>query len=201
MNREEFLAALRKGLSGLPQEDIERSIEFYGELIDDHMENGLSDEEATAALGSVDEIVAQILSETSLPKLIKAKVRPNRALKVWEVVVVILGAPLWLPLLLAAGILVFSIYIVLWSVIFSLYAVDLSLAVCSLAGLVSLLPFGVLYGNLAAGVLMVGAGMICAGLAILLFLGLLGVTKAGLCLSRNILRWIKSPFIRKENAE
>ncbi|MDD6188494.1 MAG: DUF1700 domain-containing protein [Clostridiales bacterium] len=200
MNRAEFLAALRKDLNGLPPEDIEKSAEFYSELMDDHMENGLSEEEAAAALGSVDEIAAQILSETSLPKLIKAKVKPNRALKVWEVILIILGAPLWLPLLLAAMICFFSIYIVLWAVIFSLFAADLSLAACGLTGLVALVQYGVLYGNLAAGVLMVGAGMICVGLAILLFLGLLGVTKAGLRLNRNILLWIKSPFIRKENA-
>ena len=34
MNKHEFLAELRKGLSGLPKEDIEKSVAFYGEMID-----------------------------------------------------------------------------------------------------------------------------------------------------------------------
>ncbi len=42
MRKSEFLAALRKGLNGLPQADIDASIEFYSEMIDDRMEDGLT---------------------------------------------------------------------------------------------------------------------------------------------------------------
>ena len=57
MNKQEFLAGLQKGLSGLPQEDVEERLTFYGEMLDDRMEEGLSEEEAVAAAGSVEEIV------------------------------------------------------------------------------------------------------------------------------------------------
>ncbi len=33
MNKQEFLTDLRKALSGLPQDDIEERIAFYGEMI------------------------------------------------------------------------------------------------------------------------------------------------------------------------
>lgn len=46
MNKQEFLVKLRKGLSGLPKEDIEERLTFYSEMIDDRMEEGLSEEEA-----------------------------------------------------------------------------------------------------------------------------------------------------------
>ena len=59
MRKQEFLAKLRKGLSGLPQDDIEERLIFYSEMIEDRKEEGLSEEEAVAAIGSVDEIVAQ----------------------------------------------------------------------------------------------------------------------------------------------
>ena len=75
MKKQEFLAVLRDRLRGLPQEDIQRSVDYYSEMIDDRMEDGLREESAVAALGSMDEIVSQILMETSLPKLVKAKVK------------------------------------------------------------------------------------------------------------------------------
>ena len=45
---ETFLDELRKGLSGLPEEDIQERLSFYSEMIDDGMEEGLS-EGGTAA--------------------------------------------------------------------------------------------------------------------------------------------------------
>lgn len=41
MSKQEFLAELRKALSGLPQGDIEDRLTFYSEMIDDRMEEGL----------------------------------------------------------------------------------------------------------------------------------------------------------------
>ena len=35
MNKQEFLAELRKGLSGLPQDDIEERLTFYNETLED----------------------------------------------------------------------------------------------------------------------------------------------------------------------
>ncbi len=42
-------------------------------MIDDKIEDGLSEADAVAALGSVDQIAAQTLSGVSLPKLVKNK--------------------------------------------------------------------------------------------------------------------------------
>ena len=38
MHKQEFLAQLRKGLSGMPQDDIEERLVFYSEMVDDRME-------------------------------------------------------------------------------------------------------------------------------------------------------------------
>ena len=46
MRKQEFLTELRKGLSGLPQDDIEERLSFYSEMIDDQIEEGLAEEEA-----------------------------------------------------------------------------------------------------------------------------------------------------------
>ena len=42
MRKEEFLTALRAGLTGLSPEGVEKLVEFCIEMIDDRMEDGLT---------------------------------------------------------------------------------------------------------------------------------------------------------------
>ena len=44
MNKQEFLAKLQTNLSGLPEKEVQDSLGFYSEMIDDRMEEGLSEE-------------------------------------------------------------------------------------------------------------------------------------------------------------
>ena len=54
MNKQAFLERLRKALSGLPPKEQEERITFYSEMIDDRMEEGLSEEEeAVASIGTI----------------------------------------------------------------------------------------------------------------------------------------------------
>ena len=77
MNKQEFLRGLRTALSGLPQDDIEERVTFYGEMIDDRIEEGMSEDEAVAGIGTVDEVRAQTIAEIPLQKLVKEKVSGN----------------------------------------------------------------------------------------------------------------------------
>ena len=38
MNKQEFIDALRAALSGLPADDVEDRLSYYGEMIDDRIE-------------------------------------------------------------------------------------------------------------------------------------------------------------------
>ena len=51
MNKAEFLDALRRALSQLPPEELDKQIAYYEELFADMQEDGLSEEEAAAKLG------------------------------------------------------------------------------------------------------------------------------------------------------
>ena len=77
MNKQEFLMKLRKALSGLPKDDIDERLTFYSEMIDDRMEDGIPEETAVCEIGTVDEIVAQIIADISLTKLVKEKISPK----------------------------------------------------------------------------------------------------------------------------
>ena len=64
MTKTEFLLRLREMLSELPQEDAAERLVFYGEMIDDRMEDGLTEDEAVSGIGLPEEIAQQILAET-----------------------------------------------------------------------------------------------------------------------------------------
>lgn len=199
MRKNEFLADLCNRLQGLPQEDIAEYLTFYGEMIDDRIEEGLSEEDAVRQMGSIDEIVRQTLAEIPLVKLVGKRVKPKRALKAWEIVLIAVGSPIWLSLIVAAFAVVLSLYAVLWSVVVSLWSVVASLVGCAVGGVAS----GVLFlclGNTETGLAMISAGLVCAGLSILGFFGCLAATKGSARLSKGIAVGIKKLFIKKEGA-
>lgn len=199
MRKQEFLAQLRKGLSGLPQADIEERLTFYSEMIEDRIEEGLSEEEAVSAVGPVEEIVAQVVSDIPLAKIAKERMKPKRQLKVWEIVLLALGSPIWLSLGIAAVAVVFSLYISLWSVIISLWAVFGSLAGCSF-GLVAAGVVFAVTGNAYAGMAMIAVGMVCTGLSVFTFYGCKAATKGVLILTKKIAVGIKNCFLQREGA-
>lgn len=199
MNKLEFIAQLRKGLYGLPQYDIEERLTFYSEMIEDRMEEGLSEEEAVSGVGSVDEIVAQVVADIPFAKIAKERIKSNRRLKAWEIVLLVLGSPIWLSLGLAAIAVIISIYISLWSVIIILWSIFASLIGCAISGLLSGIVLAC-KGNVLTGIAMVGVGFVCAGLSIFMFYGCNAATKGIVTLTKKIALWIKNCFIKKEVA-
>lgn len=200
MNKQEFLDKLEKGLHGLPQNDIKERLIFYSEMIDDRMEEGFTEEEAVSGIGAVDDVVSQIIAETSLSKLVKEKVRPKRALRVWEIVLLILGSPIWISLLFAVFAVIFAAYITVWSVIVALWATEFALAVSVPSGILSAVIL-IVKVDVIAGIAMLGAGIACSGLSIFLFWGCKVTTKGLLFLTKKMIWGIKSIFIGKENAK
>ncbi len=200
MDRREFTERLRAGLSGLPEEDIERSVEYYEEIIDDRMEDGTDEREAVAALGPVEDIVSQILLDTPLPKLVKARVAPKRKLSVWEIVLLVVGSPVWAPLLIAAAAVVFAVYVVLWSVVVCLFAADLSLAAGAVTGIGGAMAY-LRAGNIPAAAFSLGAGLVCAGLCALFFFVCTAAAKGAVSIGKRIILGVKACFIRKGDAK
>ena len=196
MTKETFLAEIREKIQGLPQSDIEKFLDYYAEMIDDYVEDGRTQEEAIRELGSVEEIVEQILKETPLPHLVQEKVRPSHALRAWEIILLILGSPIWLPLALTVVLLFFCAYALVWMVIVLLYAIDAAVLFGGLAGLFCLLPFS-LSGNVPQGIFTFGAGLVCIGIGLLFFFVCNKVGGALLRGSKWLLLRIKYAFVGK----
>lgn len=169
MNKQEFLTRLRKGLLGLPSKEKKEHLAFYGEMIEDRIEDGLSEEAAVAEIGNIDEIIAQIKAAT-----------PKKKKKAGVIVLLILGFPVWGSLLLAVIAIAISLCVALWAV----FAALLGSALGGIVGGIILSG----YGHLPAGLALTGAALVCAGLGIFLFYGCKAATVGMLRLTKKLVR-------------
>lgn len=210
MTKLKFLLELEKKLSALPQEDIEERLTFYSEIIEDRVEEGISEEDAVAQIGDIEEIAAQILAEHTAepPPCSGEKVtveefpvageqKPKRTHKTWEIVLLALGSPIWISLLIAVLAVAFSLVVSLWAVVVSLWAVFVSLVACAAA-----LPIAAVYficiGYTLSGLAVIGTSLVCAGLAIFFFYGCKLITKGMALLTKLAAISLKKCFRRKE---
>ena len=128
MNRHEYIDSIKEKLKGLSEDDIKKAVEYYEEAIDDRLEDGLTEEQAINSIGTPDEIAEKILMECPITKLVAAKTKPNRSLKAWEIVLLIVGAPLWITV---AALLFVAIILV----VILFFTAIVVLVVCIIAGL------------------------------------------------------------------
>lgn len=197
MKKQEFLDKLKASLWAMPEADKQRSMDYYAEMIDDRMEDGLSEEEAVAAIGDLDEIVRQILTESPRPPATvkKEQKQQKRGLEPWMIVLLVLGSPLWISLVTAAVSVIFSVYVSIWSVVLVLYTVAVAVGAAAIGCIVGSF---FMIGRTATIAVAWGAALLCVGLAILLFL--LGNLAAKGMIELTKLCWqgVKSIFQRKE---
>ena len=195
MTKQEFLSTLEVKLSNLPRKDTAERIKFYEEMIDDRVEDGLSEEEAIAELGTVDEIYEQFVKELPLLKIIKERVTPKKKLSGGMIALIASTSIIWFPLLIAGLSLALSLYAVLWSLVLSVWAVFASLAISAptsvISGIVSIFT-----ANITQGLLLIGAGLTVAGLAILAYYAGIYVTKGSAILTGKSIIGIKNLIVR-----
>lgn len=190
MTKQEFLDTLKSGLSGLPKGAVDDRVNFYSEMIDDRMEDSLGEEEAVAEIGNVDDIIAHIISETPLLQIVKEKVNKKRKLRTWEIVLIILGFPVWFPVLLSVLVVILALYLCLW-VVFLCFALS---ALCAILSSVLMIYEGVVYQAL----LILSGGLVCAGLSILMFYVCILSTKGIVLLLKKTVLNIKGSNVNGE---
>ena len=189
MNKTEFLDALRHALGKLPSYEVEQSIAFYAEMIDDRM----SEQEAVAALGSVHAIAAQIVAET--PPIPKAIAKANTGSRTLNIVLLAILSPIWVTLALAFACMVLAIYLAIWSVIVALWAVVAMLLLCAPIGVFGL-AWCAATGFPLSGIWVFGCGLAGAGLGLFSWFGVLAASKGLVNLTHSFARWVKGLFIK-----
>ena len=194
MTREAFLNSLRVKLQGLPPEDIEDRISFYYEMIDDMMDEGKTEEEAVAQIGSVDEVVYEIAQDTPLAKIVKERIKPKRKIAAWEIVLLVIGFPLWFPLAIVALVLALVAYILFWVFVIVAYVIEGSLVIGSIGFLIAAIA-NLFSGNAFLPTL--GVALLCGGGGPLFFFACWYITKGTIYLHKKLFTAIKAKFIKK----
>ena len=273
MKKQEFLTALWKQLSDMPNSDVERSLDYYSEMIDDRVEAGMSEEEAVAEIGSVEEAAKQIMADAPKRKVQssgagdtqaastangytagqeayystegqktdsmgyngstgsagsgsgytgpkhtatyneayaqaidemtgRASEEPRRrsgGISGGKIALLICLFPLWFPLLITLGALIFAAFVIVWALTFSFFVVAGSFIIAGIGSAIALFFF-VISGNVAAGFVNLGGGLVLLGLGILMFLVAGAVIRAALAISRGMWGGFGRIFRRREAA-
>lgn len=201
MNKAEFLDELKKSISEYPVEETEKSMEYYAEMIDDRVEDGMTEAEAVASLGSIDSIANQIKCELPITTLVKQRAKEQtkgKKMPVWAIILLILGFPLWGGIVLFILGMVITFYSLIWTMDIMLWTFVLCMAAGAFSGLLGFF-FSLFQASFGSAIFYLGAGLFCGGIGIFLFLGTLLITKGIIYGTKRCFLGIKQAIVGKEN--
>ncbi len=109
MNKEQFIAALRARLTGLQQTDLERTLQYYREMIDDRIEDGMTEIEAVADVGDPAELAEAILQKPVKQTAVRVTKAPKERKPMSRGVRAVLGAVAGLLIVAGVGLILASL--------------------------------------------------------------------------------------------
>lgn len=162
MTKSTFIDTLRGLLESLNEDECNKFISYYEEIIEDYKESGLTEEEVIKKIGSPQSIAKNILSEEDS---ININI-PSFNSKILNIILLILGFPLWGSLLLTVVLLILSAYIIIWCIPFTTGVSSIALLTAALFSIVGS-PF-MMADVLTVGIVQLGLGIASVGISILL---------------------------------
>ena len=173
MNKTQFCALLGNKLKPyLSPKEMYKTLNFFEEMIDDRIDEGLSEEEAVSQLGDINIIVDQILDEHNIGK--------KQTKLVWRFIPRELGF-INIVLLFPAWITIFSLIVSLFIVILSIiFSIVLSIIAIFIGGILLILksPFYLIYErNISYFLDTLGFGFVNTGIGLIGIYWLLKIHK------------------------
>lgn len=171
MNKIEFFKQIKENLKLFDQQEVNEIITYYEEIIADKVENGFTEEEAINSLGNVDSIINELKVNIVMKRSEK---KSTNSLKNFTIILGICSTPILLPLGITFAVLFFSIFVILFSLIFSFgvtgFTVIIAVLFESIRGLID-------GGELSVMLIQLGLGLFSSSFLIIITLELLKVTK------------------------
>lgn len=197
MNRDEWIDELRGLLErrGVPASEVADALEYYAEAIDDRIEQGIPEHEATAQIGSPAQACDAVAESVPVAKRAVAAATATRERKTLIAVLLLVGAVVWVPL--AFGLLgaAAGVYATIWAAVLVVWTGVGSLLACGVAA-VPLACYSAACGALAEGLFSGGAllALGAAGVALIP----LGIIASVLLFKASVLfvRWVAHFFMR-----
>ncbi len=215
MNKEEYRLQLATLLYSLPEKEREEAVAFYMEMITDRMDEGMSEEEAIAAVSSPGEAAQEIIAQADAKKqpLISFEVSigdddieegesetgeaegfmsrlKTRRLSTLEWVALIVTSPLWLSLLLALAAVALALIIVIFALYLSVWVVVACVWVTGVA-LVAAAPVALVIAVWGAQISNIPYALEYIGYALFAFGGGMWTLRGALKLTRAFYDWTK----------
>ncbi len=191
MNKIVFLKELELSLNKLKASEIEKHINYYDEMISDYMENGMSEESAVERIGNPKMIAKELMEGYDSIKI----TMPGTGSRILNIVLLILGFPLWGSLLLSAVLLLLSFYIVLWCIPFATGASGIGFFAASIVGIIGS-PF-VMVNSVSVGIIQLGAGIASIGISTLFIFATIILYRKIIILTKNFNKKLKGMFWRR----
>ncbi|MCH1941504.1 HAAS signaling domain-containing protein [Holdemania massiliensis] len=166
MTEKEYLDALNKALKWLPKSEKDLCFDYAREMIEDRIENGLSESEAVAQLETPQQLAKAFLEDRGSLKF-KFSLPLNN---VSTLILLILGFPLWGTLLLAGLMILLAGFLIAGCVPFVCVVMTVSLLFVALVS-ISASPLVMASVSLGVGILQCGIGVIALGGLLLTALG------------------------------
>ena len=167
MNKTQFCALLENKLKPyLSPKEMYKTLNFFEEMIDDRIDEGLSEEEAVSQLGDIDIIVDQILDEHNIEKKqtkLVWRFVPRKIPTELGFIITILLLPVWITIFALGA----SLFIVILSIIFSIV---LTIIAIFIGGILLILksPFYLIYErNISYFLDTLGFGFVNTGIGLI----------------------------------
>ena len=167
MNKTQFCALLENKLKPyLSPKEMYKTLNFFEEMIDDRIDEGLSEEEAVSQLGDIDIIVDQILDEHNIGKKqtkLVWRFVPRKIPTEFGFIITVLLLPVWITIFALGA----SLFIVILSIIFSIV---LTIIAIFIGGILLILksPFYLIYErNISYFLDTLGFGFVNTGIGLI----------------------------------
>lgn len=197
MTKSEYLQHLRDLLACLPAEQVEESVAFYAEAIDDRIEDGMTEADAVAAMGAPSSVAETILDD--LPAVPRAIVKTRRRSTLLLLVLALVGSPIWLSLGIAFIAVALAVYVCIWMLALCVWMVA-AVLVIAVPALTILALDGAAIGHFAYAITMLGSALGLLGAGLLVGAGARTVSKLVAHLSVLWVRKAASPFFKRPNS-
>lgn len=191
MSKAEFLNELSFCLQNMNDSEKKKFIIYYDEMISDYIENGMAEEDAVNKIGAPKKIAEELLSDYGSVKLNL----PSTGTRWLNIILTIIGFPLWGSVLLAFILMVFSVYLIIWCVPFATGAGCVGFFATSIIGIVGS-PF-VMIKSAPIGIIQLGTGIASVGISLLLGFATIDLSKKIIIVTKKINIKIGKLFKRK----
>lgn len=197
MNKQQYMSRLAEELAKLPEEEIRAALEFYEEYF---AEAGPENEaEVIAELGRPEQAAAQIKADYAVKQMDAedGKRSPKKGVTavVW-VVLAIFAAPIALPLAVGLAAVVLALLVAVAATALSMLV---AFAAAGIGGLIlAAVGLGGFTVSFSASLLLIGLGLILAGVSAALCWGVILAARAAV---RGIIRWARKRIEKRRLAK